>query len=85
MNKRDQFAEVIASYRRHGWELRRGLLTAQTLAETGGQETLFENLPISEASIDALWFSRPSQQQREAWELRLVAACLLYTSPSPRD
>jgi hypothetical protein len=26
-----------------------------------------------EATIDALWFSRASHAQREAWELRLVA------------
>ena len=73
MDKRDQFAEVIAAYRRHGWELRRALVTAETLAETGGHTTLFENLPVREASIDALWFARPSAKGREAWELRLVA------------
>jgi len=74
MDKRDQFAEVIAAYRRHGWELRRALLTAETLAETSeGQTALFANLPVRQASIDALWFSRPSQKLREAWELRLVA------------
>jgi hypothetical protein len=73
MDKRDQFAEVIAAYRRHGWELRRALVTAETLAETGGHKSLFENLPVREAPIDALWFARPSAKAREAWELRLVA------------
>jgi len=73
MNKRDQFAEVIAAYRRHGWEPRRALLTAETLAETTGDMALFEKLLVSESPIDALWFARPSQQKREAWELRLVA------------
>jgi len=29
MNKRNQFSEVIAAYRRHGWELRRALVTAE--------------------------------------------------------
>ncbi len=28
---------------------------------------------MEESSIDALWFSRPSYEQREAWELRLLA------------
>lgn len=73
MNKRDQFAEVIVAYRRHGWEPRRALATAETLAETSGDAALFENLPVSESPFDALWFARPSQQNREAWELRLVA------------
>lgn len=74
MDLGDQFAEVIAAYSRHGWELRRALLTAETLAETsGGVKGLFENLPVQEAPIDALWFSRPATKDREAWELRLVA------------
>ena len=34
---------------------------------------MFESLPISEALFDALWFSRNSTKDREAWELRLVA------------
>jgi len=73
MDKHDQFAEVIGAYRRHGWELRRALVTAKTLADTRVQARLFENLPVSESPIDALWFSRSSTKDREAWELRLVA------------
>lgn len=74
MNSLDSLAEVIDAYRRHGWQLRRALLTAATLAETRARESeLFESLPIAEAPIDALWFARPSHQNREAWELRLVA------------
>jgi hypothetical protein len=74
MNRLDRFAEVISAYRRHGWQLRRTLMTAQTLAETRESDrALFENLPLEEATIDALWFARPSQKNREAWELRLVA------------
>jgi hypothetical protein len=73
MDKSDQFAEVIAAYCRHGWELRCALMTTGTAAETGGQIPLFENLSVREAPIDALWFSRPSPKGREAWELRLVA------------
>ena len=30
-------------------------------------------MPIKEAAVDALWFSRPSHENREAWELRLLA------------
>ena len=73
MDKHDQFAEVIGAYRRHGWELRSALVTAETLAEASGHPALFENLPVRESPIDALWFSRPSTKDREAWELRLVA------------
>ena len=65
--------EILALYQKHGWELRRVLLRPESRA---GCET--ERLPLGgveteEATIDALWFSRPSHQGREAWELRLIA------------
>jgi hypothetical protein len=28
---------------------------------------------MEEAAVDGLWFSRPSHNHREAWELRLLA------------
>ena len=68
----DLFAELLAVYRKHGWELRGALLQPATLAEINAEETLSE-LPIKEAAVDALWFSRPSHENREAWELRLLA------------
>ena len=34
---------------------------------------LLRNVPVKEAAFDALWFSRPSHNNREAWELRLLA------------
>lgn len=33
----------------------------------------FAAMPVEEAMVDALWFSRPSHGAREAWELRLIA------------
>jgi len=68
----DLFAELLAVYRKHGWELRGALLQPATLAELNAEETL-SKLPIKEAAVDALWFSRPSHENREAWELRLLA------------
>ena len=74
MNKRDQFAAVIAAYRRHGWELRRALVTTESLAEGGSDlQALLAGRSASEAPFDALWFARPAAKDREAWELRLVA------------
>jgi hypothetical protein len=66
--------EIIATYRKHGWQLRRVLAPAENLPEisellsSGG-----ENPTVEEAPVSALWFSRPSHEGREAWELRLVA------------
>jgi hypothetical protein len=70
MNNADLFGELVATYRKHGWELRSALLQPATLAEI---QSLAGALPVKEAEFDALWFSRPSHQNREAWELRLLA------------
>src|ERR1044072_3657894 len=65
----DLYTEVTSIYRKHGWQLRRALLRPETRTEL----QLPEDLPVKEATFDALWFSRPSHQNREAWELRLLA------------
>ena len=65
-------------YRRHGWRLVRVLARAETLAELRGPEggegggASFEGVPVVEFEVDAMWFTRPSAEGREAWELRLV-------------
>ena len=70
MKSVDLFMELVATYRRHGWELRRALLQPATLAVL---QELLDKVPVKEASFDALWFSRPSHNNREAWELRLLS------------
>ena len=66
--------ELVATYRKHGWELRSALLQPATHSEFQAHEAqLLQNIPVREATFDALWFSRPSHNQREAWELRLLA------------
>ena len=70
----DLFMELVATYRKHGWELRGALMQPKTLSELHQQEAqLLSNVPVKEAAFDALWFSRPSHNRREAWELRLLA------------
>ena len=63
--------ELTAIYRKHGWQLRRALLRAETRVEV--QSLLPDGLIVREAEFDALWFSRSSHNDREAWELRLLA------------
>jgi hypothetical protein len=66
--------EIIATYQRHGWELKRVLLKPAT--RTDLKESLaglFKAASLSEAEFDALWFARPSHAGRDAWELRHVA------------
>ena len=74
MKTANLFLELVATYRKHGWELRSVLLQPATLAEFRAQEAeLLNKVPVREAGFDALWFSRPSHNNREAWELRLLA------------
>jgi S-formylglutathione hydrolase FrmB len=74
MNKADLFMELVATYRKHGWELTGALLQPTTHAELSVKEPdLLSPLVLKEASFDALWFSRPSHNRRVAWELRLLA------------
>ena len=74
MNQTDRLFEIIATYRKHGWNLRRVLLTAETETSCGEREkSSFAGAKVEASAIDALWFSRPSHEKREAWELRLAA------------
>ncbi|MDQ2856676.1 MAG: hypothetical protein M3R68_10135 [Acidobacteriota bacterium] len=72
MNQIDRLLEIVTTYQKHGWSLRRILLTAAA-GSLPADET-FAIAEVEAATIDAVWFSRPSHEQREAWELRLVAA-----------
>ena len=68
------FKEIVATYQRHGWELKRVLIKPETRGELIEMAAeLFNEAGMIEAEIDALWFARPSRGAREAWELRLVA------------
>ena len=74
MKTANLFLELVGTYRKHGWELRSALLQPATLAEFHSQEAaLLKKVTVKEAAFDALWFSRPSHNNREAWELRLLA------------
>jgi hypothetical protein len=68
------FKEIIATYQRHGWQLRRALLRPETRAALTATAEVLTNASIQESEFDALWFARASAAGREAWELRLIAA-----------
>lgn len=66
-----QISEIISLYKKHGWDLRRVLLSpalSQHLA--GGPPGLFGDARIVESDIDAAWFSRSARPGNETWELR---------------
>ena len=66
-----QIEEILSLYKKHGWNLRRVLLSdalRKRLADS--IEKLFGSAEVVSSNIDAAWFSRPSRNNREAWELR---------------
>ena len=66
-------AEIISVYMKHGWILRRVLLSDKlksALANAGSG--IFGGVEITPSQIDGLWFSRPSKGTLEAWELRHI-------------
>ncbi len=65
--------EIVNSYQKHGWRLRRVLLRPETRTNISTEHIELEALPIEDAAVDALWFSRTSHGDRVAWELRLLA------------
>lgn len=69
-----QIAQILSLYKKHGWILRRVLLSdglKKNLADS--LETLFGDTEIRASEIDAAWFSRPSHGASEAWELRRLS------------
>lgn len=70
MNLRDLTRNLIANYERHGWKVQRVLLRSDTTALLPPSDFAVQ---CKESEIDALWFSRPSHNRREAWELRLIS------------
>ena len=64
--------EIIATYERHGWKLRCMLARPET-ASLSDAGALLGDAELRESDFDALWFARPSQADREAWELRLCS------------
>lgn len=84
MNPQALAQEIIGTYRKHGWQLRRALLRPET-RNLIGEANLLAGIEIEEAPLDAFWFSRPSHDGREAWELRLLsenAYALFETFPA---
>jgi hypothetical protein len=64
--------EIVATYKRHGWTLRQVLLRPESKA-TAAETSSLDGAEIRDADFNALWFSRPSHEKREAWELRLIS------------
>jgi hypothetical protein len=59
--------DIVAQYEKHGWVLRRALLSHDGV---NASLKILEGIQIEPSDFDALWFSRKSKPDSEAWELR---------------
>ncbi len=73
MNPIDRIKEILDTYQKYGWKIERVLMRPETREVVIQEQISFAEARIQEGSIDALWFSRASHNNRQAWELRLVA------------
>lgn len=63
--------DILALYDKHGWILRRVLFSDELKSALSDKyESLFGKVAVSSSEIDALWFSRTSRPESEAWEIR---------------
>jgi hypothetical protein len=75
MQQSELMKEIVNTYRKHGWEWRRILVRPETKEDLNlaFEANELELIQIEDGDVDALWFSRASRAEREAWELRLLA------------
>lgn len=67
----EQFREIVATYEKHGWMLRRVLLSAETRKRLTARPA---DVDIIDSEIDAAWFSRPPESGIISWEIRSLGA-----------
>jgi len=73
MIDKDAIGEIIRTYQKHGWILRRVLLSPELKQKLAGNTSaLFGAADIADAEIDAAWFSRPPKSGGVAWEIRYL-------------
>ena len=71
MINEDVIREILSLYKKHGWFLRRILLTEKLHKNLSDSiKSLFGEAEIAPANFDAAWFSRTSGKTGAAWELR---------------
>ena len=69
--------EMIALYAKHGWTLRRVLLSDALRSRLSGEAAeLFGEAEVRSSGLDAAWFIRSSRPSSTAWEIR-------HLSPTP--
>ena len=65
-------SEVISTYRRYGWVLRRILLKRIEDGSSLAASIDLGDAKIATSAINAAWFSRPPKAGPVAWEIRYL-------------
>jgi hypothetical protein len=69
-----EIRSVIEQYAKHDWIVRRLMLSSGSTAELGPElVSLNAEVEIVEPRQEGIWFSRRTQPDREAWELRRLS------------
>lgn len=74
--------EIVAIYVKHGWVLRRVLLSGKSKGAIEIPADVVDGVSIVDSDLDALWFSRPPKPGGVAWEIRHLSTepySLLFT------
>lgn len=75
MIKESELTEILSLYKRHGWTLRRVLMSPEFEKSLGSKRNvLFRDADMRSSNMDGAWFSRLSNPENETWELRLLTS-----------
>jgi len=68
-------ADIISLYKKHGWTIRRLLVSPELeKALRSIRADLPAGVETRSSDMNCAWFSRSSNAERETWELRLLEA-----------
>lgn len=62
--------EILETYKKYGWTLRRVLLSDELTLTVGDTRNFFGGVPVITSDLNAAWFSRPPKDGPNAWEIR---------------
>lgn len=74
MIDRTALEQIIGQYDKHGWKLRRVLLSDDLRPRLRDAFGDLVDVSVVESTLDALWFSRSSRPESTAWELRHLSS-----------
>ena len=64
----EEFGALVATYDKHGWQLRR--VVVRDLSDVSA--VISKEAEVKKGVIDAAWFSRPPKTGANAWEIRFL-------------